>query len=77
MSLNDCIRWSSKSYHNAPIGYRYKFMKFEEDQLIKNTNNLMLLKDNDIKDHAWPIIQKGTYKGYIGMAGYILCKIKI
>jgi len=55
----------------SPKGYVYKYKKISE---IGEHKPLM---DNDVKGHTWPIISDGEYKGYIGLGGYVMCKIKL
>jgi len=61
----------------APIGYTYKYLKIDKNLLQNNNNDIQILKDEDIENHNKPIIRDGFFKGYIGMGGYVLCKIKL
>lgn len=54
--------------------YKYKWVRLPFEKYLKD--KVIPLKANRVLFKHLPTIEKGKYKGYMGIAGLVLCLVK-
>tara|TARA_R110002153_G_scaffold140790_2_gene291748 strand:+ start:1224 stop:1562 length:339 start_codon:yes stop_codon:yes gene_type:complete len=70
---------SSLDSPTAPEGYRYRWVRVESMGRFPKKGRMRsgysLVKPTKIQRNKYPVIEKGSYKGFIGVGGLILAQI--
>ena len=77
MTAKDQIKWENINTLDAPSGYLYKYLQYDKNSFLENIDNIILLKNKDSLKDKIPVIKDGKYKGFLGMSGFLFCKVKI
>lgn len=77
MTTKDQINWENIDTLDAPTGYLFKYLQFDKNYFLNNLDKITLLKNNKSLSDKIPTIKEGEYKGFLGMSGFLFCKVKI